>query len=155
MALEFGRVKKEDIAVDAYSGIGTFSIFLSKHVKKVIGIECVEKAVLDAEDNARLNQITNAEFRFGDAKKLLLQVSDADVIYINPPRKGCDVSVLEKILELGPKTIVYTSCDPTTLARDAAILCEKKYELNNLCGFDMFPQTMHVETLAQFIKKHP
>lgn len=153
-AITFGDLKKGDIVIDAYCGIGTFSLQLAKYVKEVIGIEYVGQAILDAQENSDLNGLNNVKFLTGDVKKLLPEIQSADVIYLNPPRKGCDSDVLKQVIKFQPKIIVYISCDPTTLARDAALLCEEHYEIAEVCGFDMFPQTMHVETCAKFIKKH-
>lgn len=149
-ALEFGELTQEDIVIDAYSGIGSLTLFLAPHVKKIFGIEYVKKAVSDAEENAVLNGITNALMYAGDVKDLLFKVEAPNVVYLNPPRKGCDAAVIEQIIKLAPRAIVYISCDPMTLARDAGLLCAHGYSLTALRGFDMFPQTMHVETCACF-----
>lgn len=149
LAKEYGMLSQQDIVIDAYSGIGSLTLHLAPSVQKIYGLEYVSDAVKDAKDNADLNNINNTEMIAGDVKNLLQEVPHADVIYLNPPRKGCDKQVLEQIIARSPETIVYISCDPSTLARDVAILCQSGYKLSNLKGFDMFPQTMHVETVAQ------
>ncbi len=152
-ATEIGELSKQDVVIDAYCGIGALSLFLAKHAKKVIGLEYVSRAIEDAKQNAAINQITNTEFFAGDVIDLFPKIENGDVIYLNPPRKGCEKPVLDQVVSIGPKKIIYISCDPMTLARDAKILCENGYKLDYAEGFDMFPQTMHVETLARFIRK--
>jgi 23S rRNA (uracil1939-C5)-methyltransferase len=113
----------------------------------VIGVECVPDAILDAEDNAKRNQIKNTVFHCAQAENFIGTLSAIDVAVLNPPRKGCEPAFLEKLLQLKPKRIVYVSCDPATLARDLAIL-QKEYTVNTVQPFDMFPQTVHVESIA-------
>jgi 23S rRNA (uracil1939-C5)-methyltransferase len=147
-ALEFCQLKGDETVLDAYCGVGTLSLILAPHAKQVIGVECVPDATLDAEDNAKRNQIKNTVFHCAQAENFIGTLSTIDVAVLNPPRKGCEPAFLEKLLQLKPKRIVYVSCDPATLARDLAIL-QKEYTVNIVQPFDMFPQTVHVESIAQ------
>ncbi len=148
-AIKAGELKKEDRVLDAYCGVGTLSLFIAKEAQSVIGIEFVADAIEDAKKNAELNSIANVEFKCGDAAELVPTLEgDLDVVYINPPRKGCDEKVLEAIAKKAPRSVVYISCDPQTLARDLAFLCGQGYKVNSVQPFDMFPQTAHVETLV-------
>jgi len=157
-ALEFADLTGAEEVWDLYCGIGTVSLFLAKKAKKVTGIEIVPQAVTDARENARENGIPNAEFLVGKAEEILpLHVKEygarADVITVDPPRKGCDAQCLETILAMKPERIVYISCDSATLARDLKILCGEnnsgvKYLLKKVQPVDMFPQTVHVETVV-------
>lgn len=147
-ALNFADIKPDEVVLDAYCGTGTLSLLISSSAKKVIGIECVESAIRDAKENAALNQITNAEFILGTVENKIQQIEKVDTVFLNPPRKGCEIDVLNSIDQLRPKKIVYISCDPATLARDLKILSTMNYQLKEVQPFDMFPQTMHVETCA-------
>lgn len=146
-ALEFCELKGEETVLDAYCGVGTLSLVLAPHAKRVIGVECVSDAIADAKENAKLNGITNTSFHTAQAEDFIGTVTAIDVAVLNPPRKGCEPAFLEKLLQLRPKRIVYVSCDPATLARDLAIL-QKKYTVDMVQPFDMFPQTVHVESIA-------
>jgi 23S rRNA (uracil1939-C5)-methyltransferase len=146
-ALEFCQLKGDETVLDAYCGVGTLSLILAPHAKQVIGVECVPDAIADAEDNAKRNQIKNTVFHCAQAENFIETLSAIDVAVLNPPRKGCEPAFLEKLLQLKPKRIVYVSCDPATLARDLAIL-QKEYTVNTVQPFDMFPQTVHVESIA-------
>ncbi|MCH9633697.1 MAG: 23S rRNA (uracil-C(5))-methyltransferase RlmCD [Chlamydiae bacterium] len=147
-AIELAELNKEETLLDAYCGIGMFSLFASKRVKKVIGIESIPCAVTDAQDNARLNSLTNLEFRCDFLEKAVLSLEDINAAFINPPRKGCDKIVLEALVNLKVKKIIYISCDPATLARDLRFLKEEGYDLKQVQPLDMFPQTTHVESIA-------
>ncbi len=149
-ALEFCELKGDETILDAYCGVGTLSLILAPHAKQVVGVECVADAIADAEDNAKRNQIKNTVFHCAQAENFIGTLSAIDVAVLNPPRKGCEAVFLEKLLQLKPKRIVYVSCDPATLARDLAIL-QKEYIVNTVQPFDMFPQTVHVESIAQLI----
>ncbi|MBS0649480.1 MAG: 23S rRNA (uracil(1939)-C(5))-methyltransferase RlmD [Verrucomicrobia bacterium] len=148
-ALEFCDLKGDETLLDAYCGVGTLSLILASHVEKVIGVECVPDAISDAQENAQRNHIKNAAFVCAAAEDFIGTLSHIDVAVLNPPRKGCELSFLEKLAALKPRRLVYISCDPATLARDLAILREKGYQVNAAQPFDMFPQTVHVETLVQ------
>ncbi len=146
-ALEFCYLKGDETVLDAYCGVGTLSLILAPHAKQVIGVECVADAIADAQDNAKRNQIENTAFHCAQAENFIGTLSTIDVAVLNPPRKGCEPAFLEKLLQLKPNRIVYVSCDPATLARDLAIL-QKSYTVNTVQPFDMFPQTVHVESIA-------
>ena len=134
---------------DLYSGGGTISLFLAQKAKRVIGIEIIEDAVKNAKENALLNSITNAEFYCGEAEilapRMIADGTTADVVVVDPPRKGCGEKLLTAIGTMLPKKLVYVSCDNATMARDAKILATYGYKLNEVHVFDQFPQTGHVE----------
>ena len=150
-ALEFANLSKEENVLDAYCGIGTISLCASKYCKKVTGVEIVREAIVDAKKNAKLNNITNAEFLLGDAgevfEKLTAQGKKYSTVFVDPPRKGLDLKFIDTLLRLKPEKVVYVSCEPETLARDVALLSEK-YEVNTVQPVDMFPMTFHVETVV-------
>ncbi|UOQ84445.1 23S rRNA (uracil(1939)-C(5))-methyltransferase RlmD [Gracilibacillus salinarum] len=152
-ALAYADLKGHETVIDAYCGIGTISLFLAKQAKKVYGVEVVPEAISDAKDNAKLNHIDNAEFFVGQAEKVMpwwqAQGLKPDVIVVDPPRKGCDQALLEAMLAMKPKRIVYVSCNPSTLARDLRVLEDGGYETKEVQPVDMFPQTTHVECVAQ------
>ena len=152
-ALEFAGLTGKETVWDLYCGIGTISLFLAKKAKQVYGVEIVPPAIADARKNAALNGIENAEFYVGKAEKVLPEKYEqegisADVIVVDPPRKGCDEAVLQTMLKMKPERIVYVSCDSATLARDLKRLCEEMYEVKRVAVCDMFPQGVHVETVA-------
>lgn len=147
-AIESCHLQGTESVLDAYCGVGTLSILMAQRARKVLGIESVPEAICDAKENARLNHIENVTFTCTLAEDFAYP--DAiDVAVINPPRKGCDPHFLQKLIEKSPKQLVYISCDPATLARDLAILQAGKYQIQNVIPFDMFPQTVHVETLVK------
>ncbi len=139
-----------EILLDAYCGIGTFTLPLSKRVKRAIGIEVHPASVIQARANARLNGINNVEFRTGEVESLLPELEiQADVVLLDPPRTGCDRAVLDMLTAMQPAQIIYISCKPATLARDLQILCEQgNYRLTHVQPADFFPQTSHVESIA-------
>lgn len=152
-ALEYAGLTGEETVWDLYCGIGTISLFLAQKAKKVYGVEIVPQAIDDARENARQNGIENAEFFVGKAEEVLPEQYEknriyADVIVVDPPRKGCDEKCLETIVKMGPKRVVYVSCDSATLARDLKYLAERGYELVMVRGCDMFPWTTHVECVV-------
>lgn len=151
-AIEYAKLTHEDTVVDLYCGTGTIGLFAAQYAKKVIGIEIVEAAVIDAKVNATNNNISNIEFICADAKEgakeLLRRNEKIDVVIVDPPRKGCDESTLESIVTMNPKRIVYVSCDPSTLARDCALLAKSKYQIEEVQPVDMFPLTHHVESVV-------
>jgi len=150
-ALEYAELTGEETVLDLYCGVGTIGLYCATHAKKVIGIESLKSAVMDANRNAVINGIVNAEFIYGrveeELPKLLEQGVKADVVILDPPRAGCDQVLLDAVAEAGPSRIVYVSCDPATLARDIKILCENGYEYKEAQPVDMFPMTGHVETV--------
>ncbi|MFT4414622.1 23S rRNA (uracil(1939)-C(5))-methyltransferase RlmD [Fredinandcohnia humi] len=151
-ALEYAQLTGEETVIDAYCGIGTISLFLARKAKKVYGVEIVPEAIEDAKRNASLNDITNAEFAVGEAEVVIPNWKKegirADVIVVDPPRKGCDEALLQTIIEMKPKRVVYVSCNPATLARDLRILEDGGFQTVEVQPVDMFPQTVHVECVA-------
>lgn len=151
-ALNYANLKADDIVIDAYCGTGSISLFLAQRAKKVYGIEIVPEAVADAKKNAKLNDITNAEFVVGAAEKVMPKWKDdglnPDVIVVDPPRKGCDEKLLQAMIDMEPKRIVYVSCNPATLARDLKILEAGGFATKEVQPVDMFPRTHHVELVA-------
>jgi 23S rRNA (uracil1939-C5)-methyltransferase len=156
-ALEYANLSGGEVVLDAYCGTGTISLFLSQKAKKVYGVEIVPEAIENAKLNAKENNVHNTEFIVGEAEKVIPKLISegvrADVVVVDPPRKGCDKSLLEAISSMGPKTIVYVSCDPGTLARDLGILEELGYKTIEIQPVDMFPQTAHVECVVRIERK--
>ena len=158
--MEYADLHGEETVWDLYCGIGTISLFLAQKAKFVRGVEIVPAAIEDAKRNAQINHIENVEFFVGKAEEVLPREYEkngvyADVIVVDPPRKGCDEMLLKTILKMQPKRVVYVSCDSATLARDLRFLCDNGYELKKVCGVDQFPQTVHVETVVLLSHKKP
>ena len=152
IGVQAANIDKNDIVFDLYCGIGTISLFMAQYAKKVYGIEIVEQAIQDAKENAKINNIENAEFIAGDVENVLddlikIKKVIPDVIMIDPPRKGMDNKSVENILNIKPKKLVYISCNPATLVRDLAKL-EEEYEVKTIKPVDMFPFTSHVECVC-------
>ena len=152
-ALEYADLHGEETVWDLYCGIGTISLFLAQRAKFVRGVEIVPAAIENAKENAKLNGLENTEFFVGKAEEVLPREYKkngvyADVIVVDPPRKGCDETLLETMIEMNPERIVYVSCDSATLARDLKYLCERGYELKKVCPVDQFGMTVHVETVV-------
>ena len=163
-ALEFAGLTGSETVWDLYCGIGTISLFLARQAGKVYGVEIVPQAIEDARRNAAENGIENAEFYVGKAEEVLPgyyaryeqehgEKVHADVIVVDPPRKGCEESLLETMVQMQPERIVYVSCDPATLARDLKYLCGRGYELRRVKPADMFSMTVHVETVCLLSRK--
>jgi len=156
---QWSSLTGKESVVDLYCGIGGIALFLAGTAREVHGIEVVEAAVNDAESNARLNRIHNCSFEAGDAAELIEELVEEgerlDLVVLNPPRKGCDAGVLNKVAAAGPARIVYVSCAPATLARDLDILAGLGYATLRVQPVDMFPQTPHVENIALLVKKLP
>ena len=160
LALEYADLKGDETVWDLYCGIGTISLFLAQKAKQVYGVEIVPQAIDDAKENAKINAIDNAEFFVGKAEEVLPEyyaeyerehngeTAHADVIVVDPPRKGCDETLLETIVKMQPEKVVYVSCDSATLARDLKYLCANGYEIKMCRGVDQFPQSVHVETVV-------
>jgi 23S rRNA (uracil1939-C5)-methyltransferase len=146
--IELCSLSGHETVLDAYCGVGTLSLILASRAAQVIGVEQVSEAIVDARHNAEQNQILNAKFYCSLAEEFIQAVASIDVAVLNPPRKGCDTLLLNKLAELHPSKIVYVSCDPATLARDLAFLQGRGYRVNTAVCFDMFPQTVHVETVV-------
>lgn len=156
-ALEYAGLTGEETVWDLYCGIGTISLFLAQRAKMVYGVEIVPQAIEDAKFNAELNGIKNAEFYVGKAEEALPEMYEkegvyADVIVVDPPRKGCDETLLATMVQMQPKRIVYVSCDSATLARDLKYLCAEGYAVARVQPVDMFPQGVHVETVVLLSK---
>ena len=156
-ALEYADLHGEETVWDLYCGIGTISLFLAQKAKFVRGVEIVPAAIENAKENAKLNGLENTEFFVGKAEEVLPREYKkngvyADVIVVDPPRKGCDETLLETMVEMNPERIVYVSCDSATLARDLKYLCERGYELRKVCAVDQFGMTVHVETVVLLSK---
>lgn len=165
-ALEFADIKPGETVWDLYCGIGTISLFIAKELGgagEVIGVEIVPEAIENAKENARRNNITNARFYAGAAEEVVPKLisadgsesAKADVVVVDPPRKGCDQTLLDTIVRMSPKRIVYVSCDPATLARDVKVLAEKGYEVKKARTCDMFPMGGHVESIVLLSHKSP
>lgn len=160
LALEFAGLTGNETVWDLYCGIGTISLFLAQKARKVYGVEIVPEAIADAKNNARINGIDNVEFYVGKAEEVLPDKYEkenvyAEVIVVDPPRKGCDETLLETMVKMSPERIVYVSCDSATLARDLKYLTERGYEVKRMQGVDQFCHSGHVEcvTLLQKIVK--
>ena len=159
-ALEYAGLTGGEVVWDLYCGIGTISLFLAQKAKKVYGVEIVPQAIDDARENAKLNGLDNVEFFVGKAEEVLPEQYEknkvyADVIVVDPPRKGCDEQCLNTIVTMAPKRVVYVSCDSATLARDLKMLCEKGYEVEKVRCCDMFGWTTHVETVCLLVLRNP
>ena len=158
IALNYAGLTGRETVWDLYCGIGTISLFMAKRAKQVYGIEIVEEAIVNAQENARRNNIDNASFYVGKAEEVLPALYQtegiyADVICVDPPRKGCDAACLETIVKMAPKRIVYVSCDSATLARDLRYLCANGYELRRGRAVDLFANTVHVEAVVLIQRK--
>lgn len=156
-ALEYADLKGNEIVFDAYCGTGTISLFLSQRAKKVYGVEIIPEAIENAKVNAEQNNIDNVEFMVGEAEKVIPEIINsgvkADVVVVDPPRKGCEKSLLEAIAKMKPEKIVYVSCDPGTLARDLSILDNLGYRTLEVQPVDMFPETGHLECVVGIRRK--
>ena len=152
IAIEKANISKSDMAFDLYCGIGTISMFMAKYANKVYGIEIVEEAIKMAKDNAKINNVSNVEFFAGDVEIVLDELVNknnvsADVILVDPPRRGLDMTSINNILKVKPKKFIYISCNPATLVRDLKEF-ENLYNINEIIPVDMFPFTSHVECCA-------
>ncbi|MFR4967325.1 MAG: 23S rRNA (uracil(1939)-C(5))-methyltransferase RlmD [Lactobacillus kalixensis] len=152
LAIEKADLKPSDVVIDAYSGIGTIGLSVAKHVKAVRGMEIVKDAVKDANANAKLNGINNAQYVTGKAEEIMPRWAKeglkTDVIFVDPPRKGLTPEFIDAAVETSPKKIVYISCNPATQVRDLQLFKEKGYKFDEVAPVDMFPQTPHVESVT-------
>ena len=155
-AITQAEITKNDTVLDLYCGVGTITLAMASAAGKVIGVEVIPQAVEDARDNAERNNIENAEFFCGDAGQAALELEAkgirADVVVVDPPRKGLNADTIEALHRFAPRRIVYVSCDPATLARDVALLKERGYVLKNALAADLFPRCSHVETVVLLSK---
>ena len=152
LAIQNGELSKDKVIFDLYCGIGTIGIFASKNVKKVYGIEIVPQAIEDAKENAKLNNIQNAEFMVGDVEFALSELIEKrniipDVVFVDPPRRGLDTTTIKNLEKVKPEKIVYISCNPATLVRDLKMF-EEEYEIKSIIPVDLFPWTKHVECVS-------
>ena len=152
-AMEYADLKGEETVWDLYCGIGTISLFLAQKARQVYGVEIIKEAIDDAKRNAALNHMVNVEFFVGKAEEVVPEQYEKtgihpDVIVVDPPRKGCDAMLLNTMLDMAPKRIVYVSCDPATLARDLKMLCEERYTLEKVSVVDQFSHSVHVESVC-------
>ncbi|MGG7621300.1 23S rRNA (uracil(1939)-C(5))-methyltransferase RlmD [Bacillus coreaensis] len=156
-ALTYAELSGQETVIDAYCGIGTISLFLAQKAQKVYGVEIVPEAIADANRNADLNGIDNVEFAVGEAEVVIpnwyKEGIVADVLVVDPPRKGCDDALLQTIIEMKPKKVVYVSCNPATLARDLRVLEDGGYRTVEVQPVDMFPHTTHCEAVAKIVWK--
>jgi len=158
LAIQKAELTGNETIFDLYCGIGTIGIFASKHVKQVYGIEIIPQAIQDAKENAKLNNIKNAEFIVGDVEFALSELIETrkimpEVVFVDPPRKGLDNTTIQNLLKVEPKKIIYISCNPATLVRDLKIF-EEKYEIKDITPLDMFPWTKHVECCSVLYLKN-
>ena len=151
-ALRQAELKGDEQVFDLYCGVGSISLYLARQARSVVGVEIVPEAIKDARENARLNGLTNTEFYVGKAEvvvpELYARGYKADVVVVDPPRKGCDRVLLDTLLKMAPERIVYVSCDPDSLARDLAFLELQGYQIGEVQPVDMFPHTLHVENVV-------
>jgi len=149
-AMEYAALNGKQKIIDAYCGIGTIGLFAASKSFKVFGIEVVKSAIQDARKNAEINGVKNCFFEVGEAEEVIRKWKkfNFDVVFIDPPRKGCDPRFLSAVIEMKIPKIVYVSCDPASLVRDLKILKDGGYDIREITPFDMFPQTIHVETVV-------
>ncbi len=156
IAADFAKVSDKDIVWDMYSGIGTIGQYAAFNAKKTVGVEIVKSAVENAKENSKLNKLDNFEYYLGAAEDisdgLLKKGLKPDIIFLDPPRKGCDKALLDTVIKSGAKKVVYISCKPSTLARDLAFLTENGYEVKKIQPVDLFPRTHHVETVVLMLR---
>ena len=161
LALEYADLQGGETVWDLYCGIGTISLFLAQKAAKVYGVEVIPQAIENARENARINGFGNTEFFVGKAEEVLPEYyarhseETADVVVVDPPRKGCDAALLDTVVKMAPEKVVYVSCDPATLARDVKMLCGNGYEVKRVRAVDQFPMTVHVETVVLLSHKKP
>jgi 23S rRNA (uracil1939-C5)-methyltransferase len=151
--LELAGLTGEETVFDLYCGVGTISLYMARHCKKVYGVESIPQAVADARQNSEINNIHNVEFLEGKAEEIIPDLVQqkgikADVVIVDPPRKGCDKVLIDTIIKMHPSRLVYVSCDSKSLARDLKILQDNGYKTKHVQPVDMFPHTVHVETVA-------
>ena len=153
IAVDFANMKGNENVLDLYTGIGSIGLYIAKNAKKVVGIEVVPEAIIDAKLNAKLNNIANAEFLVGDVKDVLNESFDKpDIIFVDPPRAGMHKDVIETLIKIAPEKIVYISCNPSTQARDVAMMSDT-YEVRKSQAVDMFPHTHHIENVVLLLRK--
>lgn len=156
IAKRYAKLEEKDVLLDLYCGTGTIGLTMANNVSKVIGVEIIEESIKDANINAKINGIDNAQFICSDADKAAKMLKSKNinpsVVIIDPPRKGCGVQLINTVVEMAPRRIVYVSCDPDTLARDLKMFEERGYSTKEATPVDMFPRTAHVETVCLIIR---
>lgn len=153
-AIENSGIKDTDVVIDAYCGIGTISLYASKYAKYVYGVEIVPEAIINANENKKINNINNVEFREGLSEEIvpkLMKEHDIDYLIVDPPRKGLEKSLIDMIVKHNIKNVLYISCDPATLARDLKEFSNNGYDINYIQPVDMFPRTKHVEVVLSMV----
>jgi 23S rRNA (uracil1939-C5)-methyltransferase len=157
LAMDFTALTGNEKVIDAYCGIGTISLFLARKAAKVYGVEIIPQAIEDAKENARINGVENAEFLVGESETVIPRLAKlgvkADVVVVDPPRKGCDEKLLETIVDIAPDRMAYVSCNPATLARDLKYMVENGFKVEKVQPVDMFPQGYHVECVIGMQRK--
>jgi 23S rRNA (uracil1939-C5)-methyltransferase len=147
--LDLAALTGTEKVFDLYCGIGTISLFLAAKAGEVIGVEVVPEAIKNAEENAERNGIKNTRFLVGKAEEIVPSMTEkADLVVVDPPRKGCDETLLSTIVRMDPQKIIYVSCNPATLARDLRTLCDSGFFVKEVWPYDQFPQTTHCEVVA-------
>jgi 23S rRNA (uracil-5-)-methyltransferase RumA len=152
---EYAGLSGQEIVVDAYCGVGTIGLWLAKDAKEIRGMDIIPEAIIDARENAQRSRVTNAIFEIGKAEvwlpKWVNEGYAPDVVIVDPPRTGCDPKLLETIIKVKPKRLIYVSCNPSTLAKDCKVLLDKGFKLEELQPVDMFPHTSHVECISSMV----
>ena len=159
LAIKQANIKNTDIVLDAYCGVGTIAIFASKFAKEVIGVELNKQAIKDAVINAKINNINNITFIADDATNYITHQAKErkkiDVLIIDPPRDGSTKQFINAVGFLKPRTIIYVSCEPTTLKRDLYQFIDNDYEIKSITGVDMFSRTKHIECVIRLDLQQP
>ena len=149
---EYANLTKNETVIDAYCGVGTIGLYLAKEAKQIFGVELIVSAIDDAKKNAQLNKITNASFQVGDASEYMVKLAKAkkqvDVVVVDPPRSGCTPDLMKSVIQLNPKRFIYVSCNIETQVRDLQMLAKSGYKITKMQGFDLFPETYHIETVC-------
>ena len=151
VVLKYGEFNNDDKVIDLYCGVGSISLYVSRYVDSVLGIEIINDAILDAQDNAKLNNILNTKFICGDVSKLFDESVYGNKIIVDPPRTGLDNNTIDVLNKIDVDKLIYVSCDPMTLVRDLSKL--DKYKIEDVTLIDMFPQTHHVESVIKLHRK--
>lgn len=149
---EYAKLTGKETVIDAYCGVGTIGLYLAKEAKQIYGVELIVSAIDDAKKNAQLNKITNASFQVGDASDYMVKLSKAkrqvDVVVVDPPRSGCTPELMKSVMQLNPKRFIYVSCNIETQVRDLQLMSSSGYKITKMQGFDLFPETYHIESVV-------
>lgn len=153
---EYANLTGKETVIDAYCGVGTIGLYLAREAKHVYGVELIVSAIDDAKKNAQLNKITNASFQVGDASEYMVKLARAkrqvDVVVVDPPRSGCTPELMKSVLQLNPKRFIYVSCNIETQVRDLKLMENSGYKITKMQGFDLFPETHHIESVVLLTK---